>query len=190
MNIVHSAESPLSARTMAPGPPILDHLALLTDATRSRLLVLLERQELTVSELCAVLQAPQSTISRQLKTLGNHGWLTRRPEGPRAFYSMELASLGPTERRMWLLLRDQVSATQSAQEDEARLESVLRERHSARRSFSPRPRKNGTRCGASCSARASIRSRCWGCSTRGGRSEISDAGREQCAQRWHRLSSV
>ena len=32
------------------------------------MLWLLAQQELTVSELCAVLQLPQSTVSRQLKT--------------------------------------------------------------------------------------------------------------------------
>jgi DNA-binding transcriptional ArsR family regulator len=35
-------------------PAILDHLASLTDATRIRLLLLLDRHELTVSELCTI----------------------------------------------------------------------------------------------------------------------------------------
>ena len=48
---------------------IFDDLTALADATRSRMLLLLERHELTVSELCAVLQLPQSTVSRHLKTL-------------------------------------------------------------------------------------------------------------------------
>ena len=46
--------------------PILDHMTALSDATRCRMLMLLEKQELTVSELCAVLQMPQSTVSRHL----------------------------------------------------------------------------------------------------------------------------
>jgi DNA-binding transcriptional ArsR family regulator len=33
-------------------------------------LLLLERHELTVGEACAVLQLPQSTVSRHLKVLG------------------------------------------------------------------------------------------------------------------------
>ena len=48
---------------------ILGWMAALADATRVRLLRLLERHELTVSELCAVLQLPQSTVSRHLKVL-------------------------------------------------------------------------------------------------------------------------
>ena len=52
---------------------IFDDLATLADATRSRMLLLLERHELTVSELCTVLQLPQSTVSRHLKTLAGRG---------------------------------------------------------------------------------------------------------------------
>ena len=41
-------------------PAILDHLQSLADTTRSRLLLLLDRHELTVSELCSITQLPQS----------------------------------------------------------------------------------------------------------------------------------
>ena len=54
---------------------ILEDMAALGDAIRSRVLLALERQELTVSELCAVLQLPQSTVSRHLKTLADAGWV-------------------------------------------------------------------------------------------------------------------
>ena len=43
-------------------PAILDHLASLADTTRSRLLLLLDRRELPVSQMCAVMQLPQSTV--------------------------------------------------------------------------------------------------------------------------------
>ena len=39
-------------------PAILDHLSALSDPTRSRILLLLDRHELTVSELCAIMQLP------------------------------------------------------------------------------------------------------------------------------------
>ena len=51
--------------------PVLQHMTTLADPTRCRMLLLLERHELTVSELCAVLQLPQSTVSRHLKTLAD-----------------------------------------------------------------------------------------------------------------------
>ena len=54
-------------------PAILDHLSALSDPTRSRILLLLDRHELTVSELCAIMQLPQSTMSRHLKALADSG---------------------------------------------------------------------------------------------------------------------
>ena len=55
--------------------PILEHLSALADPTRGRILLVLERQELTVSELCEVLRLPQSTTSRHLKVLADGGWI-------------------------------------------------------------------------------------------------------------------
>ena len=52
-------------------PAILGWMTALADATRARILRLLERHELTVAELCAVLQLPQSTVSRHLKALAD-----------------------------------------------------------------------------------------------------------------------
>ena len=66
---------------------IFDDLTTLADATRSRMLLLLERHELMVSELCAVLQLPQSTVSRHLKTLADAGWVASRREGTSRFYA-------------------------------------------------------------------------------------------------------
>ena len=54
-------------------PAILDHLSALSDATRSRILLLLDGHELTVSELCSIVQLPQSTVSRHLKALVDSG---------------------------------------------------------------------------------------------------------------------
>ena len=42
----------------ARAPEILDHLASLADVTRSRTLLLLDGHELTVSELCGIMQLP------------------------------------------------------------------------------------------------------------------------------------
>src|SRR6476659_7212565 len=63
--------------------PIFDRLSALADPTRSRLLLLLDRHELTVGELCSALQLPQSTVSRHLKTLADEGWVTARAEATR-----------------------------------------------------------------------------------------------------------
>ena len=71
---------------------IFDDLTTLADATRSRMLLLLERHELTVAELCAVLQLPQSTVSRHLKTLADAGWVTSRRDGTSRYYTLRSTS--------------------------------------------------------------------------------------------------
>lgn len=114
---------------------IFDRLSLLSDSTRARLLLVLEEQELTVSELCSVLQLPQSTVSRHLKTLGDDGWVTSRREGTSRHYRATLAQLPEGARRLWRLTRSDVSRLAVAQEDGRRLESVLAERRSRSQEF-------------------------------------------------------
>src|SRR5512140_2176401 len=94
--------------------PIFDRLTALADPTRSRLLLLLDRHELTVGELCSALQLPQSTVSRHLKTLADEDWVTARAEGTSRRYTMPGSALDPGARRLSHLVRDPVSATPSA----------------------------------------------------------------------------
>src|SRR5216117_126888 len=103
---------------IASAPPILEHLSALADPTRSRLLLLLDRHELTVGELCSALQLPQSTVSRHLKMLADEGWVTVRAEGTSRLYAMPPgASLDPAARRLWQLVRDQIGTTPSVRQD-------------------------------------------------------------------------
>src|SRR5437773_8358436 len=119
-------------------PAILDHLASLADTTRSRILLLLDRHELTVTELCSIMQLPQSTVSRHLKALADTGWIAARAEATSNLYSMTRASttrsgrpelvegrdgLDPAARRLWALVREQVGATSAAGQDQRRLQS-------------------------------------------------------------------
>ena len=114
---------------------IFDDLTTLADATRSRMLVLLERNELTVSELCAVLQLPQSTVSRHLKTLSDAGWVASRREGTSRFYSLALDDREPATRNLWALLREQVAGTPGADQDARRLKGVLGRRNTKSQEF-------------------------------------------------------
>ncbi len=113
---------------------LLERLSALADPVRVRLLLLLERQELTVSELCEVLQMPQSTVSRHLKTLTDGGWLASRPDGTRRLYRIP-AGLEPASRELWRLTREQLSDTPSAGQDALRLEGVLAQRRASSRAF-------------------------------------------------------
>jgi len=114
---------------------IFDDLTTLADATRSRMLLLLERHELTVSELCTVLQLPQSTVSRHLKTLSDASWVLSRRDGTSRYYTLSLDERGGPARRLWSLLRDQVGATAGADQDARRLKNVLARRQSKSQEF-------------------------------------------------------
>jgi ubiquinone/menaquinone biosynthesis C-methylase UbiE len=114
---------------------VLDQLAILSDPTRARILAVLDRQELTVSELCDILQLPQSTVSRHLRTLGDAGWTASRREGTSRFYSLPLDDLDPASRRLWRLVREEVASTPAALEDERRSREVLARRRSASQAF-------------------------------------------------------
>jgi len=114
--------------------PILDHMAALADPIRVRMLLPLERHELTVSELCAVLQLPQSTVSRHLKTLADDGWVVSRRDGTSRFYGMALDGLDSGARQLWPVIREQVAGNGTDQ-DERRLQSVLRRRRAKSEAF-------------------------------------------------------
>jgi ArsR family transcriptional regulator len=114
---------------------IFGDLTALADATRSRMLLVLERHELTVSELCAVLQLPQSTVSRHLKTLSDAEWVSSRRDGTSRYYTLALDDRGPATRRLWSLLREQVSLTPGADQDARRLRGVLGRRQSKSQEF-------------------------------------------------------
>ncbi len=113
---------------------VLGRLGALADDTRSRLLLLLGRHELAVGELCAVLQLPQSTVSRHLKLLGDGGWVVSRADGPSRRYTMA-PDLEPEARRLWQVVRAQLADGAAAAQDAERLRSVLAERRTRSQEF-------------------------------------------------------
>jgi ubiquinone/menaquinone biosynthesis C-methylase UbiE len=125
----------LPATRPSASPAILDHLSALADATRSRILALLDRHELTVTELCGVTQLPQSTVSRHLKALADSGWISARGEGTSNVYSMTRDELDASARRLWVLVREQVGPTPAAVQDQRRLQAVLAERKTKSQEF-------------------------------------------------------
>lgn len=110
-------------------PRLLEHMTALADPVRCRILLLLERHELTVSELCSVLQLPQSTVSRHLKTLGDDDWVTSRRDGTFRYYGLT-TTLDGAAARLWPLLREQATETSAAEQDARRADAVLAERRS------------------------------------------------------------
>lgn len=120
---------------MNSAPAIFDDLTTLSDATRGRMLLILERQELTVGELCAVLQLPQSTVSRHLKTLADSNWVSSRRDGTSRYYTLALDERDAHTRRLWSLLREQIAGTPGADQDARRLKGVLGRRQTKSEEF-------------------------------------------------------
>jgi ArsR family transcriptional regulator len=114
---------------------LLDHLSILADGLRVRMLLVLERHELTVSELCAVLQLPQSTVSRHLKTLADAAWVSSRRDGTSRYYSMAVGDLDQGAQRLWPLVREQIASGSAADHDDRRLKTVLARRRTKSEEF-------------------------------------------------------
>src|SRR6476620_12135679 len=115
-------------------PAIFDRMTALADSTRSRVLLLLERHELTVNEIRSVLQLPQSTVSRHLKALSDQDWVTSRPDGTSRRYRTS-ERLEPSSRKMWNVVREQVASTPASAQDARRVQTVLAHRRSKSQKF-------------------------------------------------------
>ena len=124
-----------STRTDNPPDAMIRWLSTLADTTRVRLLSLLERQELGVSDLCAVVRMPQSTVSRHLKVLADEAWLISRRQATTNLYRMVLDELDPGQRDLWVLTRDRTAGWPTLAQDEVRLAARLAERAGDSRSF-------------------------------------------------------
>lgn len=108
--------------------PLLSRLESLADPTRLRLLMLLEGQELSVSDLAAILQTPQSSVSRHLKPLAEQGWIVSRSERTANLYRMANGELPEAARRLWELSRQEIAGWPQLAHDALRLEQRLAER--------------------------------------------------------------
>jgi ArsR family transcriptional regulator len=82
-----------------------------------------------------VLQLPQSTVSRHLKTLGDDGWLTSRRDGTSRYYGVSIDDLDDGARRLWSVIREQMSRGTAADQDQRRLKGVLNRRRSKSAEF-------------------------------------------------------
>ncbi len=79
-------------------------LKVLADATRVRLLALLEGEELTVAELSAITRLAQPRVSTHLARLKEAGLVRDRRSGVSAYYRFDEAALDPAQRSLWQAL--------------------------------------------------------------------------------------
>jgi ArsR family transcriptional regulator len=101
-------------------------LRLLSDPTRVRLLALLEREELTVAELAAVLHLAQPRVSTHLAKLREAGLVRDRRAGVSAYYRTQHGS-DPRRDGLLLALREQIDDA-LLDADAQRLPDVLAQR--------------------------------------------------------------
>jgi ubiquinone/menaquinone biosynthesis C-methylase UbiE/DNA-binding transcriptional ArsR family regulator len=116
-------------------PALFGQMTALADPTRSRLLLALDRNELTVNELRTILQLPQSTISRHLKMLGAEGWVEARASGTSRHYRLASDTLDPASRRLWHIVKEEVMRTSAAEHDARRTQAVISERSTRSQQF-------------------------------------------------------
>ncbi len=100
---------------------------LLGDATRLRLLLLLDREELSVAELSAITQLAQPRVSTHLARLREAGMVTDRREGVFVYYRISHSSGDPNLDALWAVLRRNTEDPLAAQ-DRARIPQVLHSR--------------------------------------------------------------
>lgn len=101
-------------------------LRLLSDPTRVRLLALLEREELTVAELSAVLRLAQPRVSTHLAKLKEAELVRDRRSGVSSYYRFN-GELDPRESALLHALKESVDDAM-LDEDERRLPGILAQR--------------------------------------------------------------
>lgn len=108
---------------------ILKSLRLAADPNRLRILLILEREELSVAEIQEILAKGQSQISTHLAQLKQAGLVDDRRTGKNAFYRSK------APRELMELLRQAVSEVPEAEQDREALRLVLRKRQDTMRRY-------------------------------------------------------
>lgn len=85
---------------------LTDIFGLLSDSSRLRILMLLDKKELCVCQIMGVLGMAQPLVSRNLSLLFRAGLLDDRREGKMVFYSMKRQLPDPLESLMAILRRE------------------------------------------------------------------------------------
>ena len=108
----------------------IDLLHLFGDATRVRLLALLDREELSVAELTTITELPQSRVSTHLGKLKDAGLLRDRKTGASTFYAVSPGRMPEAASKVWHLIQGEVRDA-VLEADQERLAELLRARAEA-----------------------------------------------------------
>jgi len=113
-------------------PSIVKNLRVLADPLRLRILLLLEREELSVAELQEILAMGQSTISTHLSQLKQAGLVEDRRTGKNNLYRLKRDK---GSELLTQLLQQAEIEIREAKHDQAALKLALRKRQDKMRSF-------------------------------------------------------
>jgi ubiquinone/menaquinone biosynthesis C-methylase UbiE/DNA-binding transcriptional ArsR family regulator len=116
---------------------ILKSLKILSDASRLRVLLMVEREELSVAELQEILGMGQSTLSTHLAQLKQAGLVEDRRTGKNILYRLkqENGSSDHVISQLIPLLRQAAREIPEARQDTAALKLILRKRQDKTRAF-------------------------------------------------------
>lgn len=104
------------------------HFRLMSDSTRLRLLMLVDREELSVAELAAITQLAQPRVSTHLAKLKEAGLVNDRREGVFVYYRMAGKIADSGLKSLWELLRTS-TRDPLIQQDIERIPHVLNARN-------------------------------------------------------------
>ncbi|MBV9658724.1 MAG: metalloregulator ArsR/SmtB family transcription factor [Verrucomicrobia bacterium] len=122
-------------------PSLIQSLRLLADATRLRLLLLLEQAELTVAEIQEILGMGQSRISAHLAQLKRAGLVRDRRAGKNIYYGLvaagatEGAVVDPNQARLRELIAASAQEIPESARDRTALALALRKREDRARDY-------------------------------------------------------
>src|ERR1051326_1579086 len=113
---------------------ILKSLRALSDATRLRIVALLEADELSVNELQEITRMGQSRISTHLGLLQDSGLVQSRREGKRSFYKLNKGANGAVGEFIQLAIRGAKELPEESG-DQINLKRILNRRHAQEQVF-------------------------------------------------------
>jgi ubiquinone/menaquinone biosynthesis C-methylase UbiE len=106
------------------------HCRLLADSTRLRLLLLLDREEMSVAELAGITQLAQPRVSTHLAKLKNAGLVTDRKDGVFVYYRIATGISDSSLDQLWQFLRKNTTDP-LLQQDRERIPQILNKRKGA-----------------------------------------------------------
>jgi len=114
---------------------ILKNLRLLADPSRLRILLLVEREELSVAELQEILGMGQSRISTHLAQLKQAGLVEDRRNGKSILYRLKHSAQSNGFSQMLAVLRQAAAEIPEAEQDSEALRLALRRRQDKMRAY-------------------------------------------------------